>query len=129
MSWSWSSSRQTPRRGHRRRHRITRRHKGAPLGPEKAQEAPPDPEEGTQGAPPDPQEDIQKAPSYPEDETKNRAEPAAGSNNFEEPVVPVLQILTISGNLPPNNAIAHVESAGARRHGRSCVANFSVGDH
>ena len=37
-------------------------------------------------------------------------------------------MLTISGNLPPNNVIAHVESTGARRRGRSSAAKFSADD-
>ena len=34
-------------------------------------------------------------------------------------VVPARRKLAISGNIPPNNVIAHVESTGARRRGRS----------
>ena len=42
------------------------------------------------------------------------------------PVIPTRLKLTISCNLPPNNVKADVESAGARRHGRSSTAKFSA---
>ena len=45
---------------------------------------------------------------------------------MEGPVVPARLKLTISGNLPPNNVKADVESASERRHGRSSTAKFSA---
>ena len=103
---------------------------------EGAQKTPPDPEEGTLGAPsdlseeeqevpldteetqeapPDPEEETREAPSDSEEETKDVAGLAAESVDLEGSVVPVRRKLTISGNLPPNNDISHVESTGARR--------------
>ena len=41
--------------------------------------------------------------------------------------MPAIRKLTISGNLSPNNLIAHVESTGAHRCGRSSVV-FSADD-
>ena len=41
-------------------------------------------------------------------------------------VAPARWKLAISGNLPPNNVKALVESAGARRRGRSSTAKFSA---
>ena len=43
--------------------------------------------------------------------------------NSEGPVVLARRKLTISINLPPNNVKAHMESAGARRHGKSSIAS------
>ena len=80
--------------------------------------------EGTHKAPPNPEEETREASSDPGMETHNVAGLAAGSTNLEGLVVPRRRTLTISGNLPPNNAIAHVESAGASRRGRSSTQSF-----
>ena len=77
-----------------------------PLDLEESQEAPSDLKEGTQKALSDLDEEAQQAQSDPEKETKYIAGPATGSTDLEGPVVPVLRMLTISGNLPPNNVIA-----------------------
>ena len=102
---------------------------GAPLDSEEKQKAPSDPEEGTQGAPPDPVEETQEEPSDLEEETKDKARPIAGATDSGGPVVPVHCKLTISQNLSPNNTIAHVESTGAHRCGKSSVAMFSADYH
>ena len=52
-------------------------------------------------------------------ETSDVAGILAGSTDLEGPVVPARRKIIISGNLPPNNVIAHVKSAGARRRGSS----------
>ena len=49
-----------------------------------------------------------------------------GLTNLEGPVVAARRKFTISGDLPPNNVIAHVQPTGARRRGRSCTAKFSA---
>ena len=63
-----------------------------------------------------------------EEETKDVAGLAGGSTDLEGPVVPARLKLTISGNLPPNNVIACVESTGARRRLQSSVAKYSSND-
>ena len=89
---------------------------GTPSDPEEETvEAPSDPEEGTLEAPSDPEEETREVPSDREEDAKD----AAGPTELEEPVVPVRRKLAISGNLPPNNVEAHVESAGACKRGRS----------
>ena len=104
---------------------------------EETQEAPSDPKEETQGAPSDPEEETQEVPSDSEDETqealsdsevetKEEARPSAGSTDVRGPVAPPLRKLTSSSNLPPNNIIAHVESTGENRSGRSSVAKFAA---
>ena len=45
---------------------------------------------------------------------------------MEGPVFPARRKLTINGNLPPNNVIAHVQSTGARRCERSNTAKVSA---
>ena len=88
---------------------------------EETQKTPPDLEEGAQGAPPDPVEETQQAPSDLEEDAKDEAGSTAGSTDLGGPVLPARLKLAISGNLPPNNVIAHVESTGAHRCGRSSV--------
>ena len=101
--------------------------RGAPSDPEaETQKAPSDPEVETQGAPSNPEADTREAPSDSEVETKDEAGLEAGSTDLEGPVVPSLQMLTITGNLPPNNFVAHVESTSAWRHGSA--AKFSADD-
>ena len=78
--------------------------------------------------PSDPEAETREAPSGPEIETKDEAGPATWSTDLEGPVAPALRMLTISGNFPPNNVIAHVESTGARRRGRSSAAKLSADD-
>ena len=90
------------------------------------QGTPLDPEEETLEAPLDPEEETLEAPSDPEEETKYVAGLAEGPTGLDGLVVPARRKLTVSGNLPPNNAKAHVESEGARRRGRSSTANFSA---
>ena len=91
---------------------------------EKTHVVPLDPEE-TQKTPPNPEEDTREAPPDPGVGTNDVAGLAARSTDLEGLVVPARRKLTISGNLPPNNVIAHVES-GARRYGRSRIAKFSA---
>ena len=105
---------------------------------QKIQEAPPDSEEETLEAPSDlneetqemllDPEETQEAPSDSEEEAKDVAGLAAGSTDLEGLGVPARRKLTICGNIPPNNVIAHVESTGARRRGRSSAAKFSADD-
>ena len=98
----------------------------APLDPEeKTLEAPSDPDEETQEVPLDPEE-TQKAPLNPEVEIKDVAGFAVGPTDLEGLALPARWKLAISGNLPPNNVTAHVESTGARRRGRSSTAKFSA---
>ena len=98
----------------------------APSHPdEETHEEPLDPEE-TQRTPPNPEGETREAPSNPGVEIKYVAGFAVGSTDLERPVVPARRKLTIGGNLPPNNALAHVESTGARRRGRSSAAQFSA---
>ena len=59
---------------------------------------------------PDSEEETHEVPWDSEEETKDVAGLTAGLTDLEGPVVPTRRKLTISGNLPPNNAIAHVES-------------------
>ena len=129
--------------------RNSNRNTGVMPDPEKGrQEAPPDPEEGTQEALLDPEEEareapldlgqetwkvpsdrvkeIREAPSYSKQETKYVAGLAAGSTCLEGRFVPARRKVTISGNFPPNNVIAHAELTGARRRGRSSDATFSA---
>ena len=80
---------------------------------------PSDPDEETREAPSNPERETQEAPSDSEEETKDVTGLAAGSTDLKGLVVPV------SGNLPPNNVIAHVESMGAPRRERSIAAKFS----
>ena len=94
---------------------------------EETQEAPLDPEE-TQEAPPDPEEEKREAPSDSEEETKDVTGLAARSKDLEGPVVHARQKLTISGNLQPNIAGAHVESTGAGRRGRRSTVEFAADD-
>ena len=93
---------------------------------EETRGAPLDPDEETREAPPNPEQETQEAPSDFEEETKDAAGLAAGSTDLEGLAVPGRRKLTISGNLPPNNVIAHLESTGARRRERSSGAKFSV---
>ena len=96
---------------------------GTPSNPEEEiLEAPSDPEEDTLEAPSDPEEERREVPLDHEKEAKD----AAGRTESEGLVVPARRKLTIRGNLSPNNFKAHVESAGARRRGRSCTAKFST---
>ena len=98
----------------------------APSDPaEETREAPSDREDEAQGTPSDPEEETLEAPSDSE-ETKDVARLAEGPTELEGPVVPTRRKLIISGNFPPNNVKAHVESAGARRRGRSRTAKFSA---
>ena len=60
--------------------------------------------------------------------TKKESGPAAGSTDLAGSLAPVCLQLAISGNLPPNYVIAHVESMDARRCGRSSVVKFSADD-
>ena len=53
----------------------------------------------TQEAPLDPEGELRKAPSESKKETKDVAGLAAGLPDLEEPVVPALRMLTMSGNL------------------------------
>ena len=104
---------------------------------EETREAPPDPDKETQGVLSDPEEKTREAPldleethgspSDPE-ETKDVAWLVTGSTDLEDPVVLALWMLTISGNIPSNNVIAHIESTGARRRGRSSAETFSADD-
>ena len=87
-----------------------------------------DPEEEIREAPLDSEEEAQEAPSDSEEETKGKARPVAGSMDLEGPAVPALRMLTISGNLLPNNVIGHMESTSARRRGRSSAAKVSADD-
>ena len=97
----------------------------APSDPdEETREAPSDPNEETRGAPSNPEKETQKAPSDSEKETKDVAGLAAGPTYLEGLVVPARQKFTISGNLPPNKAIAHVELTGVRRRERSSAATL-----
>ena len=63
-----------------------------------------------------------------EQETKDVAGSAAGLTDLGGPVVPAHRKLTSSVNLPPNNVIAHVESTGTRRRGRSSAEKFFADD-
>ena len=92
---------------------------------EETQQAPLDPEE-TQRAPPNPDGVTREGRSNPGVETKYVTGLAEGPTALEGPVVPARRKLTISDNLPPNNVIAHVESEGARRRGRSSTAKLSA---
>ena len=92
---------------------------------EKTQEAPLDPKE-TQKAPPNLEEETQEAPLGPGVEINDVAGLKEESTNLEGPVVPARRKLTMSGNLLPNNVIAHVQSTGARRRGRSSTEKFSA---
>ena len=83
--------------------------------------------EETQESPPDPEEETPEARAVGSREG-NAGGAVGGSMDLEGPVVPALQMLIISGNLPPNNATAHVESTGARRRGKSSAANVSAID-
>ena len=69
---------------------------------------------------------IQEAPSDPGVETIDVAGLAEDPTYLEGPVVPARRKLPISGNLPPNNVNTLVESAGARRRGRTSTAKFSA---
>ena len=96
----------------------------APSHPdEETHEEPLDPEE-TQRSPPNPEGETREAPSNPGVEIIHVAGLAVGSTDLEGPVVLAHRKLTIGGNLPPNKALAHVESTGARRRGRSSAAQF-----
>ena len=66
--------------------------------------------------------------SNPGEEKKDEEGLATGSTDSEGSVVPARRKLTISGNIPPNNVIAHVESTGARRRERSSAAKSSADD-
>ena len=79
-----------------------------------------------QKALPNPEGDTREVPSDPGVETKDLAGFAEGSTDLEGLVVPTGRKLTPSGNLPPNNVNAHVESAGARRRERSSATIFSA---
>ena len=98
----------------------------APLDPdEETQEAPLDPKE-TQKAPSNPEGATRDMPSDPGVETNDVARLAAGSTDLKGPVIPARRKLTISGNLPPNNINAQVESTGARRREGSSAEKFSA---
>ena len=90
---------------------------------DEAQGTPSGPEGETLEAPSDPEEETLEAPSDSE-ETKDGAGLAERPTDLEGSVVSARQKLTISGNLPPNNVKAHVESAGVCRRGRSRTATF-----
>ena len=75
--------------------------------------------------PSDLEEETLEAPSDFE-KTKYIAGLAKGPTDLEEPVLPARRKLTIIDNLLSNNVKAHVESAGARRRGRSSTAKFYV---
>ena len=92
---------------------------------EETQETPLDPED-THKASPNAEEETQEAPSGPVVETNGVAGLAAESTDLEGPDVPAHRKLTISGNISPNNVIAHVEPTGARRHERSSATKFSA---
>ena len=66
----------------------------------------------------DPEEETREAPLDSKEEAEDLAGLAVGWMASEGPVVPARRKLIISGNIPPHNVIAHVESTGARRHGR-----------
>ena len=70
--------------------------------------------------------ETQEAPSDFEEDRKDVAGLVAGSTDLERLVVPVRRKLTISGNLPPNTVIGHVESTCARKRKRSSAATFSA---
>ena len=100
---------------------------GTPTNPEeKTLKAPLDPDEETQKAPPNLEEETREAPSDLEMKTNDIAGLAAGSTYSKGLVVPARRKLPISGNLPSNNVIAHVESTGVRRRERSSVAKLSA---
>ena len=92
---------------------------------DKAQVAPSDSEEETLEALSDPEEETLEAPSNSE-ETKDVAGLAEEATDLEGPVVSARRKLTISGNPPPNNVKAHLESAGARSCEKSSTAKFST---
>ena len=59
--------------------------------------------------------------------TKDVAGLAVQSTDLEAAlVVTTRRKLTLSGNLPPNNILAYVESTGTRRRERSSAAKFSA---
>ena len=97
-----------------------------PDSEEETREKPSDLNKETQEVPPEPEEQTQEALSDSELETKDVAGLEAGSTGLKRPVVPARRELTISGNLPPNNVIAYVESTGARRREKSSAAKFSA---
>ena len=76
---------------------------------EETQEVPPDTEEEKREALSDPEEETQKATLDPKEKTRGVVGPAAGLTCLGGPVVPARLELTISGNLLPNNAMAHVK--------------------
>ena len=84
-----------------------------------------DPEK-TQKAPPNPEGETRETPSGPGVETNDVAGLAAGSTDLKRLVIPARRKLTISGNLPPKNVNAHVESTCARRRERSSAAKYSA---
>ena len=92
---------------------------------EEIQEAPLDPEE-TQKVPPNSEGTTREAPSDPGVETNDVVGLAAGLTGLEGLVIPARRKLTISGNLPPNNVNAHVESTGARKRERRSAAKLSA---
>ena len=75
-----------------------------------------------------PDEEAWEAPSYSEEETKDVAGLVAGSTYVKGSVVPARRKLTIRGNPPLNNTIAHVESTGACRRGSNSATRFSADD-
>ena len=93
---------------------------------EETKEAPSDPEEETREAPSNPEKEAQEAPSDIEEETKDGAGLAAESTDLERMVVTARRKLTIRGNFPPDNVIAHVESTGARKREKSTAAKSSA---
>ena len=111
------------------------RTQGTPSNPEEeALKVLLDPEKETLEAPSDPDEEIQEAPLYPEETKAASSNPdvetnhvpglAAGSTDLERPAVPARRTFTVSGNIPPNNVITHVESTGARRRERNTATKF-----
>ena len=93
---------------------------------ENTQEAALDLEEGTMEAPLDSEEETLETPSDPGVESKDVAGLAEGSTDLEGLVVPPRRQLTTSGNFPPNNVNAHMESTGACMRERSNAAKFSA---
>ena len=101
----------------------------APPDPaQETREAPLDPEEETREEPSDPNKEAQDAPSDSEEEKNSVTRLAAGSTDLGGLVVPARRKLTIRDNLPPNNVIAHVEPADARKRGRSSASKYSADD-
>ena len=95
---------------------------------EEKREASSDPDEETRGASSNPEKETHEAPSDSEGATKDVAGLAAGSMGLKGLVVLARRKLTVSGNLPPNNVIAYVESTSALKGGRRSAAKYSAND-